>query len=262
MELQFLNAVAGFGVGVIVGLTGVGGGALMTPIMMLVFGVAPATAVGTDLWFAAITKVFGAIIHKSRGTIDWQILRLLFMGSIPASLLTLYWLHSTGASQTKGGLIIQALGATLILTSAAALFRERFHALGAQLRQSKPIPFKAMQPPLTVLAGVILGFLVTFTSIGAGALGAVMLLYLYPRRLTPLALVGTDIVHAIPLTVVAGIGHLMMGNVNGGLLASLLAGSIPGIVSGSLLASRVPAKFLRLGITFLLAIIGFKMLLT
>lgn len=261
MDFQLLNAVAGFGVGVIVGLTGVGGGALMTPIMLLVFGVAPATAVGTDLWFAAITKIFGAVIHKTKGTIDWPILRQLFTGSIPASLLTLYWLHATGASQTKGGLIIQALGATLILTSAAALFRDRFHAIGKRLRENKPLPFKAMQPPLTVLAGVILGFLVTFTSIGAGALGAVMLLYLYPRRLTPSTLVGTDIVHAIPLTIVAGTGHLLMGNVNGSLLASLLVGSIPGIIIGSLLAVKVPANFLRLAITVVLALVGLKMLL-
>lgn len=262
MEFELPTAVAGFGVGTIVGLTGVGGGALMTPIMLMFFGVAPATAVGTDLWFAAITKVFGAVIHKKQGNIDWQILRRLFMGSLPAALLTLYWLHTTGMTQTRGGLIVQALGATLILTSAAALFRRRFHAVGERLRASKPVVFKAAQPAMTVVAGAILGFLVTFTSIGAGALGAVMLLYLYPRRLTPLALVGTDIVHAIPLAVVAGTGHLLMGHVDGALLANLLIGSIPGIVIGSLLALKFPARYLRLAITLVLALVGLKMLLS
>jgi hypothetical protein len=259
VTLNLINAAAGLGVGIIVGLTGVGGGALMTPIMVLIFGVAPATAVGTDLWFAAITKIFGGWVHGKKGTIDWQILRRMFAGSIPAALLTLLWLYYTGAGQTSSGLMMKMLGAALILTSVAALFRARFHAFGAQLRTTKPIPFKAMQPPLTVAAGVILGFLVTFTSIGAGALGAVMLLYLYPRRLTPSSLVGTDIVHAIPLTILAGTGHLLMGNVNGELLANLLLGSIPGIVIGSLLAVRIPAHYLRLGITVVLALVGLKM---
>lgn len=262
MTLDLVNSAAGLGVGIIVGLTGVGGGSLMAPIMVLIFGVAPATAVGTDLWFAAITKIFGGWVHGTKGTIDWQILRRMFYGSLPAALLTLIWLHQSGAGQYKGDLIMTMLGATLILTSVAAAFRTRFHAVGQRLRASKPATFKAMQPPLTVFGGAILGFLVTLTSIGAGALGAVMLLYLYPRRLTPSTLVGTDIVHAIPLTILAGTGHLLMGNVNVELLASLLLGSIPGIVIGSLLAVKVPAHYLRLGITVMLALVGLKMITT
>lgn len=260
MTFDLINALAGFGVGIVVGLTGVGGGSLMAPIMVLIFGVAPATAVGTDLWFAAITKIVGGWVHGKKGTIDWQIVRRMFAGSLPAALLTLLWLHQTGASHTHGGLMMKVLGATLILTSVAALARTRVHAVGQRLRTAHPTKFRAAQPALTVVAGVILGFLVTFTSIGAGALGAVMLLYLYPRRLTPQALVGTDIVHAIPLTIVAGLGHLVMGNVNFGLLANLLVGSIPGIVIGSLAAIRAPAAVIRAAIAVVLALVGLKML--
>ena len=259
MTLNLSNSIAGLLVGIIVGLTGVGGGSLMAPIMVLIFGVAPSTAVGTDLWFAAITKIFGGWIHGKKGTIDWQILRRMFLGSLPAALLTLLWLYESGGTQTRSGLMMRMLGATLILSSAAAMFRTRFHAIGEKLRGTRPVQFKAMQPALTVVAGVILGVLVTLTSIGAGALGAVMLLYLYPRRLTPSTLVGTDIVHAIPLTILAGTGHLLMGNVNGVLLGNLLIGSIPGIVAGSLVAVYAPAAIIRTAIAIVLALVGLKM---
>jgi uncharacterized membrane protein YfcA len=151
------------------------------------------------------------------------------------------------------------LGATLILSSGAAVFRKRFHAFGARMRGARPIEFKSAQPALTVVAGAILGFLVTFTSIGAGALGAVMLLYLYPLRLTASKLVGTDIVHAIPLTILAGTGHLLLGNVNFTLLGSLLLGSIPGIVVGALASTYAPEKIVRSAISVMLALVGFKM---
>lgn len=259
MTFNWVNAFAGFGVGLLVGLTGVGGGSLMAPIMILIFGVAPSTAVGTDLWFAAITKIVGGWVHGKRGTIDWQIVRRMFYGSIPAALLTLIWLHHTGTSQSDNRLMFKTLGVTLILTSAASVFRKRFHAFGERMRGTRPIEFKRAQPVLTVLAGAILGFLVTFTSIGAGALGAVMLLYLYPLRLTASALVGTDIVHAIPLTILAGTGHLLLGNVNFALLYSLLVGSIPGIVLGALASTYAPEKIVRFAISVMLVVIGVKM---
>ncbi|HZP10785.1 MAG TPA: sulfite exporter TauE/SafE family protein [Nevskiaceae bacterium] len=260
MELNLVNSVAGLFVGVVVGMTGVGGGSLMAPIMMLIFGIAPATAVGTDLWFAGITKLFGFAVHRKKGTIDFGILRRMFLGSIPAAGLTLLWLYETGGSQVKNGMMVKTLGATLILTSIAALSRNRFHKIGQYMRGAKPVPFKAMQPTLTVVAGAILGFLVTFTSIGSGALGAVMLLYLYPRRLTPSSLVGTDITHAIPLTFLAGFGHLLMGNVNFSLLGNLLIGSIPGILIGSVVAVYAPDKVIRTAIAIVLALVGLKML--
>ncbi len=260
MTIHWINCVAGFGVGVLVGLTGVGGGSLTAPIMILFFGIAPNVAVGTDLWFAGTTKLFGAWIHGNRGTIDKQIIMRMLCGSVPAASLTLAWLWATGTSQSHNQLMFKTLGATLILTSIAAAFRKRIHAYGARMRGSRPIEFKKAQPLLTVLAGAILGFLVTFTSVGAGALGAVMLLYLYPIRLSASRLVGTDIAHAIPLTVLAGTGHLFLGNVNGELLVGLLIGSIPGIALGSLASTRAPDQVLRVAISIMLVLVGARMI--
>jgi len=259
--MDWLNTLAGFGVGVIVGTTGVGGGALMTPILVLVFGVAPAAAVGTDLWFAAITKSAGGVVHHRQGGIDWQVLRRLACGSLPAAALTLYWLHHSGVGQVRQGLIMQALGGVLFLTALAMFFRQRIHAFGQRVRGSMPAGFKRAQPALTVVAGALLGFLVTLTSVGAGALGTVMLLYLYPFRLTPARLVGTDIVHAIPLTLVAGLGHLALGNVDLHLLAWLLLGSVPGVLLGSVLSGRAPQAVLRGIISVVLMLVASKLLL-
>ncbi len=258
--MNWLNTIAGFGVGTMVGMTGVGGGALMTPILVLLFGVAPAAAVGTDLWFAAITKLAGGFVHHRRGSVDWQVLRRLCLGSLPASIATLAWLHSSGAGQLKNGFILNALGAVLLLTAVAMVFRKQTHALGQALRSTAPESFKRAQPGLTVVAGAILGLLVTLTSVGAGALGAVMLLYLYPFRMKPARLVGTDIVHAIPLTLVAGSGHLLMGNVDFALLGTLLLGSIPGIVLGSMIGSKAPEGMLRGAISLVLVAVGFKLI--
>lgn len=260
--MDWANPLAGLGVGLVVGLTGVGGGALMTPILVLIFGMAPATAVGTDLWFAAITKMFGGAVHHRRGSVDWPVLRLLCMGSLPTAALTLYWLHSIGASQMKQGLILNLLGAVLVLTAGAMVFKRQAHALGKTLRINAAERFKSAQPALTVLAGATLGFLVTLTSVGAGALGAVMLVYLYPFRMTPTRLVGTDIVHAIPLTILAGTGHLLMGNVDLGLLWQLLAGSVPGVLVGAMLSHKAPESFLRPAIAFVLVLVGFKLVIS
>lgn len=260
MAINWMNCVAGFGVGALVGLTGVGGGSLMAPMLVLIFGVAPSVAVGTDLWFACATKMVGASIHGNHGGIDKQIILRMLCGSLPAAVLTLTWLWVTRSSQSHNQLMFRTLGITLILTSIAPLFRHRVHAFGQRMRGSRPIEFKRAQPALTVLAGAILGFLVTFTSIGAGALGAVMLLYLYPIRLNASTLVGTDIAHAIPLTALAGIGHLLLGNVNGQLLVALLIGSIPGIVLGSMASTRAPDRFVRSAICVMLALVGMKMI--
>ena len=256
------NGAAGLGVGLLVGLTGVGGGALMTPILVLLFGVAPATAVGTDLWFAAITKLAGGAVQHRQGRVDWPVVRRLALGSLPASVLTLLWLQRAGMQQIKQGLTLDALGAVLLLTALALVFKKHTHALGDALRTRAPVPFKRAQPGLTVLAGALLGGLVTLTSIGAGALGAVLLLALYPRRMTPAVLVGTDIVHAIPLTLVAGTGHLLMGHVDWRLLANLLLGSIPGVLLGSVLGDKVAEHWLRLAIAAVLVGVGAKLLAT
>ena len=254
-----MHAAAGFLVGAMVGMTGVGGGALMTPILVLLFGVAPATAVGTDLWFAALTKIVGGLMHHRQGSVDWQVLRRLCLGSLPTSILTLAWLHSSGQGQVRHGLILTSLGCVLILTAVAIVFRARTQAWGKSLRTRAPDKFKRAQPAATVLAGIILGFLVTLTSVGAGALGVVMLVYLYPFRMQPARLVGTDIMHAIPLTLLAGTGHLWMGNVNMGLLGNLLLGSVPGVICGTLLGAKVPESMLRTAIAIVLTAVGFKL---
>ena len=175
-------------------------------------------------------------------------------------MATLLWLHFSHASKMNSGLLMSALGVVLLLTALAMVFKKRAQSVGLKLRTMSPVDFKRAQPALTVVAGAILGMLVTLTSIGAGALGAVMLVYLYPFRMTPSRLVGTDIVHAIPLTIVAGTGHMLMGNVDLGLLGMLLLGSIPGVVLGSLIGHRLPEQALRAAIAALLVIAGFKLL--
>ena len=233
--MNAINALAGFVVGAAVGMTGVGGGSLMTPILVLLFGFAPSTAVGTDLWFAAITKMFGGTLHNHNGTVDWQVLKRMYFGSIPASVITLIWMYLTSHGQTTHGTIVHALGAVLLLTAVAMLARKKIQSFAVRLRTTTAEAFMAAQPWLTVLAGVVLGVVVPLTSVGAGALGTVMLLYLYPLRMNPSRLAGTDIVHAIPLAVIAGTGHLLMGNVDMKLLLNLLLGSIPGILVGTLI---------------------------
>jgi len=256
------NAVAGFGVGVAVGMTGVGGGSLMTPILVLLFGYAPASAVGTDLWFAAITKIFGGALHQRRGTVDWQVLGRMFAGSIPASILTLLWMERTRSRAIQEGLIVHALGAVLLLTAMAMFARRPIQRLAARLHAGTAQALLRAQAPLTVLAGALLGFIVPLTSVGAGALGTVMLLYIYPLRMTPRRLAGTDIVHAIPLAVIAGIGHLLMGNVHFPLLLNLLCGSIPGILIGTLIATRSPELLLRIVIAAILLLVSLKLLVS
>src|SRR5450631_2885012 len=174
--MNVINAVAGFGVGAAVGMTGVGGGSLMTPILVLLFGFAPTTAVGTDLWFAAITKMVGGTLHNHKGTVDWQVLRRMCIGSIPACVVTLIWMALTRKSQSNHGTIVHALGAVLLLTAVAMLARKRIQSFAVRLRTTTAEAFMAAQPVLTVLAGVALGVIIPLTSVGAGALGTVMLL--------------------------------------------------------------------------------------
>jgi uncharacterized membrane protein YfcA len=252
--------LSGFGVGTIVGLTGIGGGALMTPVLVLIFGVVPQTAVGTDLLFACITKVFGVAVHGRRGTVHWEIVTRLALGSLPAALFTVLLLGYFGSSQVRSGLIMHALGVALLLTAIGLLLRRQLHEVGKTLRTRAPTGFKGAQPALTVLAGAIVGGLVALTSVGAGALGTVALVYLYPYRLTPAKIVGTDLAHAIPLTLVAGGGHLILGNIDFQLLTGLLLGSIPGILLGSLLSTRAPEALLRNAMAGVLLLVAGKLL--
>ena len=260
--MNSMSVLAGFFVGLMVGFTGVGGASLMTPILVLFFGVAPASAVGSDLWFAAATKFVGGTIMQRKGSVDWEILRRLWLGSLPAAILTLLWMNHVGISQIKPRLILVTLGFVLLLTAMAMVFKQQTHSFAMALRAKKPTQFKQIQPGLTVVAGAILGVLVTLTSVGAGALGTSLLLYLYPLRLKPARLVGTDIVHAIPLTVVAGLGHLILGDVNFTLVGNLLIGSIPGIILGTVFGGKIPEGALRTVIAVVLTAVAVKLILT
>lgn len=257
--MDLMNSAAGFLVGLIVGLTGVGGGALMTPILVLLFGFSPATAIGTDLWFAAITKVCAIGVHHRTNNVDWRIFRLLSIGSLPTACFTSFYLWSSGRGKLQDTLLLSTLSGVLMLTALAMLFKEPLHAYGRSLRIGSPDFFKRLQPFLTVGAGVLLGLLVTLTSIGAGALGATLLLYLYPLRLTAARLVGTDIAHAIPLAIVAGSGHLLAGNVDWQLLCNLLLGSVPGVLLGARLGGYAPDALLRTVVAVVLFIVGVQM---
>ncbi|NDY90035.1 sulfite exporter TauE/SafE family protein [Ideonella sp. TBM-1] len=257
-----MTALAGLFVGVVVGVTGVGGGALMTPILVLLFGVSPQTAVGTDLLYASITKIFGTAVHHNHGTVDWQVVRRLAWGSLPAAALTLAWMSLSGTHRVKDGFIIDAVGVMLILTAFGILFKNQMQGLGRHIRVSNSDAFKHVQPVLTVVAGAVLGVLVTLTSIGAGALGTVMLVYLYPLRLNSSKLVGTDLAHAIPLALVAGLGHLTMGNVDYRLLVNLLIGSVPGVLLGALVSTRAPLHLIRIAISLVLLAVAVKMLMS
>lgn len=252
-------AIAGALTGSVVGLTGVGGGALMTPILLLVFGISPATAIATDLWFAAITKVFGAVIHNKAGQVDWIVVRRLWMGSLPVALLTVF-VVSLGYHVGRVAWLTTAIGGVVIVTAIGMIFSPGLLAKARARRLGDPEKFKALQPPLTVMAGMVLGLLVALTSVGAGALGSVMMLFLYPLRLTPHRLVATDIVHAIPLAVVSGTGYLFAGMVNWTMLLSLLAGSIPAVALGSLLARRVPGRQVQIALAVVLLMAGAKVI--
>jgi uncharacterized membrane protein YfcA len=257
----FEVSLAAFGVGVTVGMTGVGGGALMLPILVLAFGVSPRIAVGTDLLFAALTKVAGVSVHNVRGTIDWQVFRRLSLGSLPAAGITGGVLHLLDLELHQvDRLILHGVGVMLLVTAVGLLAKGHLHRLGRRFRLASTDRFKRVQPALTVLAGAVIGAMVTTTSIGAGAVGAVALLFLYPLRLTPARLVGTDLAHAIPLACVAGVSHWLVGNVDWALLGWMLLGSVPGVLLGAHWASRAPAGLLRPMIAVLLMVAGAKVL--
>lgn len=257
--MHWPEVVAGALTGLTVGLTGVGGGALMTPILLLMFGVAPATAVGTDLWFAATTKIVAVRIHHGQGLIDWQVVKRLWAGSLTCSALTLVYLKVYPVPAEGFHLLKVAIAGAVLMTSVGLIFQSRLHALGRRIRMVDPTRFKAWQAPLTVLAGALLGVLVTLTSVGAGALGIVVIAHLYPLRMTPSRLVATDIAHAIPLALFAGLGHLAAGNVNIVLLGNLLLGSIPAVVVGALLSSRISQTWLRGCLVAVLTGVGIRL---
>ena len=235
--------VSGFAVGLLVGLTGVGGGSLMTPLLTLLFGINPTVAVGTDLAFASITKSAGTLAHRIRNTVHWDIVLRLCLGALPAALLTTLALKYFGALEQHITQIIRyTIAFSVMLTAIAIIFRGRMQAW-ITARPERQLHGKK-QMIATVIAGAAIGTLVTVSSIGAGAVGATVLVMLYPH-LKPAEIAGTDIAYAVPLTAIAAIGHWWLGSINWELLGMLLLGSVPGITVGSLAARAVPEKFLR-----------------
>ena len=247
--------VAGFAVGLLVGLTGVGGGSLMTPILLIFFNVKAAVAVGTDLLYASITKSVGIFAHGKLGNIDWKMVRLLAYGSLPASIITLLYLKNMDiASEGAVASIKFWLGIALLLTSISVIFRNQLAKLAKTGHWINP----KYVPALTVVLGVILGYLVTLTSVGAGALGVTALLILYPK-VNITKIVGSDVAHAVPLTLIAGLGHASLGTVDYSLLGTLLIGSIPGIWIGSHLSSKVAEHWVRVLLALILVYVGQKL---
>jgi uncharacterized membrane protein YfcA len=257
-SVDLLYSIAGFCVSLLVGMTGVGGGSLMTPLLVLLFGIHPATAVGTDLLYAAATKSAGTLVHGLNRNIDWRIVGRLAAGSVPMTALTLLALSGFGIySGAARSLITAVLSGALGATAAALIFRKRILAFfAAHVGELSPRRTAA----LTVLLGAVLGVLVSISSVGAGALGVTAIILLYPRLPTA-RIVGSDIAHAVPLTLVAGLGHWMLGSIDWHLLGSLLAGSLPGIVIGSYFSVRVPDAVLRFTLATTLLLVAGKLAL-
>lgn len=256
MDVSFV--VSGYAVGLLVGMTGVGGGSLMTPLLTLLFGVSPAVAVGTDLAFASITKGVGTFTHRLRGTVHWDIVRRLCIGALPAALLASLSLKYFGTlNQDIGQLIRYMIGGSVLLTVVALLFKRKM------LEWITAHPERQLQGRslaiATIVSGAVLGVLVTISSIGAGAIGATVLVLLYPR-LTAAEVAGTDIAYAVPLTAIAAVGHWWLGSIDWNLLLALLVGSLPGITLGSYVARAVPEKLLRGLLAVILVTVAFKLI--
>ena len=256
MSAVSLYIASGFGVGLLVGLTGVGGGSLMTPLLILLFGIHPSTAVGTDLLYAAATKTGGSIVHNMARSIHWPAVIRLASGSIPASVVTLLVLWKLDLnSGSARSLVNVVLAFALILTATSLIFRQTIlEVFRTRIEQFNERTIARA----TVAVGIALGVLVSISSVGAGAVGVTALLLLYPRL--PMArIVGSDIVHAVPLTLVAGIGHWAMGSIDWQLMGVLLTGSLPGIIIGSYFATRVPETALRLLLAATLILVATKL---
>ena len=264
---DFAFVFAGFAVGLIVGLTGVGGGSLMTPVLIFFFGVKPHLAIGTDLLFAAFTKMGGTVSMARQRLVPWRVVGLLCAGSIPAALAALWLLHRMGpATEQAQHLMTSTLGIALLLTAAATAYKvlafspQRPAAAVAARRANAANAAEPRHWRLPVLLGAVIGTLVTFTSVGAGAIGVTVLLLVFPHLPLP-RIIAADIAYAVPLTLVAGLGHASLGSVDWPLLLQLLAGSLPGIWLGSRLVSRTPERLIRSALSVLLAWAGAKLVL-
>jgi len=253
---QPIYAIAGFAVGMLVGMTGVGGGSLMTPVLILLFGIHPATAVGTDLLYAAVTKTAGSVVHGFNRTVDWAVVGRLAAGSVPMTVLTivaLSYVDINGAAARE--LIAGVLTVALFVTALTLIFRDKI--IGRYAARISSLAPKRIAA-ITIGVGAVLGVLVSISSVGAGAIGVTAVILLYPKLPTA-RIVGSDIAHAVPLTLVAGIGHWFLGSINLDVLASLLLGSVPGILVGSYAAARIPEFALRIVLAAALLVVATKL---
>ena len=257
---MFGYSLAGLVVGLAVGATGVGGGSLMTPILILGFGITPAVAVGTDLLYASISKAFAVTLHGKNGSVDWKIVGWMALGSVPATLLTLVFIHYYGKGDDLDRLIKLTLSFAIVLTASGTLFRNQLLAFAKHERfEWLHRLHERGQRSFTVISGVLIGALVTISSVGAGVIGMMLLLLLYPRH-QPIKLVGGDLAHAVIITGIAGLGHAGLGTVNYSMLGYLLIGAMPGIWLGTRVGFRLPDAKLRPIIAGLLLFIGAGML--
>jgi uncharacterized protein len=266
--LEFI--LGGALVGFIVGATGVGGGSLMTPLLTLVFGIPAQIAVGTDLLFASITKMQGVFAHARRGNVEWRLTGWMALGSLPASILTLVALKVWAPNPAQfAALIRPALAVALLLTALGLVLKNRIQALGLKMKYGRRDSVAelaaatgrvASRPAASVILGSVIGVMVTLTSVGAGVIGVVALFFLYPT-LTAKRLVAVDIAHAVPLTLVAGLGHATLGTVNWTVLVALLIGSLPAIWAGTAVADRLPESGLRGFLATMLVLIGARLVL-
>lgn len=255
---SYLYTFSGLVVGILVGLTGVGGGSLMTPLLILLFGVHPSTAVGSDLLYAAVTKAVGTGVHGFRQSIDWTLVRLLATGSVPMTLITFAIASAAHLGHGDDAYIVKAaLGGVLVLTAVVVTFRGQVIKLMASILGHASTRRRHM---LTIVSGGVLGILVTLTSVGAGAIGVTALIVLHPQLPTS-RLVGSDIAHAVPLALLAGMGHWWLGDVDFGLVGALLLGSIPGVIIGSLWSVKVPDQLLRGALAAVLLVVGFRLMI-
>jgi len=252
MNLQSLYPLVGLIIGLIVGLTGVGGGSLMTPTLVFLFRIPVGIAVGTDLIFASVTKIFGVAAHSARGNVNWRIVMRLGAGSLPASIATIFVMGQLKAhGRPLDQYILPVLGVSLVATAAAVMLRKHILTAGGKFFELS----EQTSNRYATLVGFVLGVMVTLTSVGAGAIGVAALMLLYPK-IRGAEIVGTDLAHAIPLVTVAGLGHLQLGNIDYRLLAGLLLGSIPGIYIGSTVSSRLPEVTMRRILAGTLLVLG------
>ncbi len=257
-SINWIYTASGFGVGLLVGITGVGGGSLMTPLMILFFGIQPVAAVGTDLIYACITKSGGSFVYAFNRKVDWNIVKFLSFGSLPAAALTLLMLRYLGpTSAAANAAVTKVLAVALVLTVLSLFFRNRFIAIYGERIAGLD---SATLSRYTIITGVVLGVLVTLSSVGASALGITALIVLYPE-MPIVRITGAGIVHAVPLTLVAGLGHLAQGSINVPVLESLLIGSLPGIFLGSYLAPRMADSVLRYALAGTLTLVALRLLL-